>query len=111
MSGELAALLFLLCVPATSFAATGRAVAAGPPVELVETRTVESVLGNTALPEALETWLEIIGSAERSLDFEEFYLSTWPGQPTQDLLAALGPPLNGDVRVRLIPYPRSDPAY
>ncbi len=47
-------------------------------------------------------WLEIIGSAERTLDFEEFYLSTWPGEPTEDVLAALGQAVKRGVRVRLI---------
>src|SRR6266508_6193556 len=73
-----------------------------PPVELAESRPVESVLGNPALPAALDTWLDLIQSAQRSLDFEEFYLSTWPGEPTEPLLAALGAAARRGVRVRLL---------
>jgi phosphatidylserine/phosphatidylglycerophosphate/cardiolipin synthase-like enzyme len=97
--------MFLSCFAATAMplsAAPARAVSAGPPVQLVETRPVESVLGNPALPTALEVWLDIIGSATRSLDFEEFYLSTWPGEPTEEVLAALGTAATRGVKVRLL---------
>ncbi|HEY6866596.1 MAG TPA: phospholipase D-like domain-containing protein, partial [Candidatus Eisenbacteria bacterium] len=76
--------------------------AAGPPVVLVETRPVESTLGNPALPSPVDVWLEMIADARTRLDFEEFYLSTWPGEPTERILAALGAAAARGVRVRLI---------
>jgi phosphatidylserine/phosphatidylglycerophosphate/cardiolipin synthase-like enzyme len=91
-----------LLAPAAGFAAARGAAPAGPPIQLVETRPVESVLGNPALPTALAAWLEVIGEARRTLDFEEFYLSTWPGEPTEEVLAALGRAAARGVRVRLI---------
>jgi phosphatidylserine/phosphatidylglycerophosphate/cardiolipin synthase-like enzyme len=91
-----------LLVPGASLAAARGAAPAGPPIQLVETRPVESVLGNPALPAPTGVWLDMIGSAERSLDFEEFYLSTWPGEPTEEVLAALGQAAKRGVQVRLI---------
>ena len=83
-------------------AALGAGAHAAPPVQLVETRPVEAGLGNPKLPAALDTWPELIRGARRSLDFEEFYLSTWPGEPTEDVLAALGQAAGRGVRVRLL---------
>jgi phosphatidylserine/phosphatidylglycerophosphate/cardiolipin synthase-like enzyme len=88
-------------VLAAMAAVTGCADAA-PPVQLVETRPVESTLGNPRLPAATETWIALIDGARRRLDFEEFYLSTWPGEPTEKVLAALGRAAARGVRVRLL---------
>ena len=96
------ATLLLSCLGHSESSAAGRAASAGPPVQLVETRPVESVLGNPALPAALETWLDLIGGARSSLDFEEFYLSTWPGEPTEEVLTALGAAAKRGVHVRLV---------
>src|SRR5207247_2317438 len=73
-----------------------------PPVQLVESRPVESGLGNPALPAAHDVWLEMIRAAKRSLDFEEFYLSTWPHEPTEDLIQAIGEAARHGVKVRLL---------
>jgi len=75
---------------------------ATPPVQLIETRPIESVLGNPLLPTAVASWLQVIGETRGTLDFEEFYLSTWPGEPTEEVLAALGKAAARGVRVRLI---------
>ena len=76
--------------------------AAGPPVQLVETVPIESGLGNPALPSAKDVWLEMIRGAKRSLDLEEFYLSTWPGEPMEPVLVAIGEAAKRGVRVRLL---------
>jgi phosphatidylserine/phosphatidylglycerophosphate/cardiolipin synthase-like enzyme len=75
---------------------------AAPPVQLVETRPVESGLGNPALPEAQAVWVEMIQGASRSLDIEQFYLSTWPGEPMDRVLDAIGAAAKRGVRVRLL---------
>jgi len=75
---------------------------AAPPVELVETRPVEATLGNPQLRSATGTWIMLIEGAKRSLDFEQFYLSTWPHEPMDDVLAAVGAAARRGVRVRLI---------
>jgi phosphatidylserine/phosphatidylglycerophosphate/cardiolipin synthase-like enzyme len=79
-----------------------RAALAAPAVQLVETRPVESTLGNPALPAAHDVWLEMIRGARRSLDFEEFYVSHWPGEPTGDVLDAIGAAAQRGVRVRML---------
>ena len=75
---------------------------AAPPVQLVETRPVESGLGNPALPAPQAVWLEMIGGAKRTLDIEQFYLSTWPGEPMDKVVDAIGAAAKRGVRVRLI---------
>jgi phosphatidylserine/phosphatidylglycerophosphate/cardiolipin synthase-like enzyme len=78
------------------------AAASASPIELVETRPVESTLGNPELRQAHDVWLEMIRGAKKSLDFEEFYCSTWPNEPLEDVLAAIGDAAKRGVRVRLI---------
>src|SRR6185503_19563922 len=63
-----------------SLASAGVGRAATPPVQLVETRLVETGLGDPALPAARETWIEMIRGAQRTLDLEQFYLSHRPGE-------------------------------
>lgn len=72
------------------------------PVQLVETVPVETALGNPALPQAKDVWREMIRSAQRSIDVEGFYLSTWPHEPLEPVLAALGDAGRRGVRVRLL---------
>jgi phosphatidylserine/phosphatidylglycerophosphate/cardiolipin synthase-like enzyme len=76
--------------------------AATPPVGLVETRPVETSLGNPALPSALGAWIQLIEGARRTLDLEQFYLSTWPHEPMDDVIGALGAAVKRGVRVRLL---------
>ena len=75
---------------------------AGPPVELVETRPVETTLGNPTLPSATETWISLIHSARHTIDLEEFYLSTWPEEPLDGVLGALGSAVQRGVKIRLL---------
>jgi phosphatidylserine/phosphatidylglycerophosphate/cardiolipin synthase-like enzyme len=82
-----------------------------PPVQLVESRPVESGLGDPTLPTALDTWLGLIHDARRSLDIEQFYLSTWPGEPMDDVLAALGRAAARGVHVRLVLDARMHDTY
>jgi len=101
------------------FTSGGTGLAAGallprravPPVRLVESRPGEYALGDPALPDALGTWLELIRGARRSLDIEQFYLSTWPGEPLEDVLDALGAAAKRGVRVRLVLDARMHATY
>ena len=72
------------------------------PVQLVETRPVEYAIGNPDVPAALPTWLALFQEAKHTLDLEQFYLSTWPGEPMDDVLAELGRAAKRGVKVRLI---------
>jgi phosphatidylserine/phosphatidylglycerophosphate/cardiolipin synthase-like enzyme len=80
----------------------GGPAAPPPAVQLVETVPVESHLGNPALPQAHEVWLDMIRGARERLDLEQFYVSTWPGEPLEDVLAAIGEAAKRGVRVRLL---------
>src|SRR6267378_3791135 len=74
----------------------------GAPIRLIETVPIETRLGNPELPRALEVWLELIRGARSSLDFEQFYVSTWPGEPLEPVLKAIGEAARRGVRVRLL---------
>ena len=78
------------------------AALAAPPVQLVETRPIESTLGNPALPSAQPVWIEMIKGAKKTLDIEQFYLSIWPGEPMDAVLDAIGAAARRGVRVRLL---------
>ena len=99
-AGALPALL--LSCGLVACASLPAARAAVPPVGLVETRPIESVLGNPALPSALGTWMRLFEGAQKTLDLEQFYLSTWPHEPMDDVLDALGAAVKRGVKVRLL---------
>jgi phosphatidylserine/phosphatidylglycerophosphate/cardiolipin synthase-like enzyme len=97
-----ASLLLLLAVLAAAAAFADAPARAAAPVRLVETRPVESALGNPALPTPLATWTALFDGAQRTVDIEQFYLSTWPHEPMDDVLASLGGAVRRGVKVRLL---------
>ena len=98
-----AVLLVLLAAGAVAACAGApRTGAAPPPVRLVESRPVDYALGDPAIPATLDTWLGLIRGARTSLDIEQFYVSTWPDEPLEEVLAALGEAARRGVRVRLL---------
>ena len=76
--------------------------AQGPAVELVGTVPIETRLGDPSVRSARDVWLEMIREANRSLDFEQFYLSHWPGEPLGEILDEIGRAARRGVRVRLL---------
>ncbi len=86
---------------AAAFPPAARA-AAPPPVQLVESRPLESGLGNPDLPAAVGAWIGLIDGAQKTLDIEQFYLSTWPHEPMDNVLDAIGQAVKRGVRVRLL---------
>jgi phosphatidylserine/phosphatidylglycerophosphate/cardiolipin synthase-like enzyme len=86
-------------------------VEAPPAVRLIETVPVETSLGNPDLEPAHEAWLGLIRGARRSLDFEQFYVSRWPGEPLDDVLDAIGDAAARGVRVRFIVDGRMHDTY
>ena len=78
------------------------AAAAPSPVVLVETRPLETDLGDTTLVTAQAAWLDMIRGARATLDIEQFYLSERPGDALSPVLAAIGEAARRGVRVRLL---------
>lgn len=72
------------------------------PVQLVETIPEETTVGHGGLPRAREVWIEMIEGARESIDLEGFYMSTWPGEPLEGVIDALGRAARRGVRVRLL---------
>lgn len=92
--------LLLLLLPTAALAAKPAAVPA--PLELGESRPVETALGNRAIPDATKVWLDMIGHAQYTLDLEHFYLSHLEGGSLQPVLDAIGRAAARGVRVRLL---------
>jgi phosphatidylserine/phosphatidylglycerophosphate/cardiolipin synthase-like enzyme len=84
---------------------------ARPSIQLVETVPVEFRIGNPDLPAAHDVWIEMIRGARRTLDCEEFYLSTWPGEPMDDIVREIGKAAARGVQVRLLLDARMHDTY
>jgi phosphatidylserine/phosphatidylglycerophosphate/cardiolipin synthase-like enzyme len=83
-------------------AAIPPAARGAPPIQLVETRPVETALGNPDLPAAADVWVEMISSAKRTIDLEQMYFTHWPNEPLGPVMDALGSAAARGVNVRLI---------
>ncbi len=89
-------LAFFLCLPLVC-------VPAPPPrIEIVESVPVGTSLDNADIPNAHETWLEMIGRARTTLDLEEYYVSNEPGKMLEDVLVAIEAAGKRGVRVRML---------
>jgi phosphatidylserine/phosphatidylglycerophosphate/cardiolipin synthase-like enzyme len=75
---------------------------ASAPLALVESRPLETSVGDSLLPATVTQWLEMIGSAKSTLDLEEYYLSEIPGQALTPVLQAIGAAAGRGVHVRLL---------
>lgn len=100
-------LLFAIVAVAAALtsAACGRDTApagAPPAIELVESRPVETELGNPELRPTVQVWIEMLRGARRSIDLEHFYCSDWPDEPLGLVLDELGHAAARGVRVRFI---------
>jgi len=71
-------------------------------IQFVETHPIETTLGNPDVPETVPAWISLIRGAKRNLDIEQFYLSTWPNEPMEEVLAELGRAAERGVAIRLI---------
>ena len=73
-----------------------------PDIEIVESTPIGTSLDNPDIRNTQEVWLEMIGSAQRSLDLEEYYVSNEPGRLLESVLAAIYKAADRGVKVRLI---------
>lgn len=96
------ATVIVLCIVTALYGASPSVPKRFRPVELVESRPIESSLGNPDLAPALETWLEMIRGAKQNIDLEQFYFSTWPNEPMEPVIAELGKAAKRGVSIRLL---------
>lgn len=78
------------------------ASAARHTIQLVETRPLETALGDTTAPAAAGVWVAMIDSARTTIDIEHFYCSTYSGEPLDAVITALGRAAARGVRIRMI---------
>ena len=71
-------------------------------IELVESIPVETTLDNPDIRNTQEVWLEMINSAQKSLDIEQFYISNEKGEPLDKVLNAIVAAAKRGVIVRII---------
>lgn len=71
-------------------------------IELVESIPVETSLDNPDIRNTQEVWLEMINSAQKSLDIEQFYISNKKGEPLDTVLNAIVAAAKRGVVVRII---------
>jgi phosphatidylserine/phosphatidylglycerophosphate/cardiolipin synthase-like enzyme len=71
-------------------------------LELVESIPVETTLDNPDIRNTQEVWLEMINSAEKSIDIEQFYISNEKGEPLDTILNALVEAAKRGVIIRII---------
>lgn len=88
--------------PALPDRAAPAAATGAPALALVQTRPVETALGDPGLAETLPAWLALIRDARETLDLEHFYCSDWPGEPLGEVLDEIGRAAARGVRVRLL---------
>ena len=73
-----------------------------PTLQLVESAPVETDLDHPDMADAHQVWLEMIRGARRSLDIEQFYVSSAPSSHMEAVLLAVEQAADRGVRVRLL---------
>ena len=82
-----------------------------PDIEIVESTPIGTTLDNPDIRNTQEVWLEMIGSAQQSLDLEEYYVSNEPGKMLESVLTAIYKAADRGVKVRLIADSRMYKTY
>ncbi len=71
-------------------------------IELVESIPIETNLDNPDIRNTYEVWVEMISSANSSLDIEQFYISNQKGEPLDDIISTIIKAGERGVTVRII---------
>ncbi|NOQ97263.1 MAG: hypothetical protein GQ561_03785, partial [Calditrichae bacterium] len=79
--------------------------------QLVESIPLETSLGSDKTARTLEIWLEMFGSARKSIDIAIFYLSHEPGEALEAVIQALQQAANRGVAIRIIADARMAGTY
>lgn len=80
-------------------------------LSLAESFPVETTLDHPEIPDAPSVWLEMIGGAQKSLDFAEFYASNEPGSRLETVIQAVEAALGRAVTVRFLADARFEQTY
>ena len=72
------------------------------PIQLGESRPLETALGDTTLPTAASVWVDMIDGAKSDIALEHFYLSRKAGEALDPVLDAIGRAARRGVKVRLL---------
>ena len=70
--------------------------------EIVESTPIQTMLDNPDIRNTREVWVEMIDAAQKSLDFEEFYISNQQGELLEDVLKAIFRAADRGVKIRFI---------
>jgi phosphatidylserine/phosphatidylglycerophosphate/cardiolipin synthase-like enzyme len=73
-----------------------------PDPQAPESIPVETALDNPDIRNTRDVWLEMIGKARRTLDLEQFYISSEPGKMLEGILAAIEAAADRGVKVRVV---------
>lgn len=79
--------------------------------QLVESVPVGTTLGIEQTARTLPVWLEMVKSAQSTIDMEIFYLSHKPGEPLEEVLRALRDAAERGVHIRIIADARMAKTY
>jgi phosphatidylserine/phosphatidylglycerophosphate/cardiolipin synthase-like enzyme len=75
---------------------------AGSITEVVQSTPLETTLEVPGIRQTQQVWLEMIHSAQSTIDLEEFYLNNKSGEPLSEILAAIREAALRGVQVRLL---------
>jgi phosphatidylserine/phosphatidylglycerophosphate/cardiolipin synthase-like enzyme len=70
--------------------------------EIVESYPTGTEMDHPDVRNAHDVWLEMINSAKVTLDIEQFYISSEPNEPLEDIINAIQQAANRGVKVRII---------
>lgn len=92
-------LIGTLTAPATPAGAGPGGVA---PLTLVESAPVETTLGHPDLPDAADTWVEMVDAATRRIDLAQFYAANRDGSRLEEVVQALERAAGRGVAIRFL---------
>ncbi len=70
--------------------------------EIVESVPIETSFDIPDVRNTYEVWLEMINGAKKTLDIEQFYISTEPNEPLEDILQSVISAGKRGVKVRIV---------
>jgi phosphatidylserine/phosphatidylglycerophosphate/cardiolipin synthase-like enzyme len=94
--------IFVLVLGTGFYGQTPAPIAGFKNFEIVESAPVETTMDNPDVRNAYGVWLEMINKAKRNLDLEQFYISSEPNEPLEDIITAVIEAGKRGVSVRII---------